>query len=149
MKQSKHHKAFLERHLKPGEAVVCWIEGRARSGLRCMMLVTDLRVVVYRSGFFGEVLESLPLKSITSVDRKTVLGQRMLRLRSAHDILEFKTFDQAGADALAQVVDAAGNKPAVVPTQVDVLTMLAGLKNAGVLSDKEFEVKKAELLARI
>lgn len=97
--ESKHVTVFRQRHLKPGEKVLAHLEGyigeMMGSGKNTQhngaLVVTDHRVVFYRKGILGEVLETLPIEKITSVERKTMLGHTTLRLHTSHDDLAFKT----------------------------------------------------------
>lgn len=108
---SKHVEAFKQRHIKPNEQITAFAEGYKGkvmgSGKDAQhngaLIVTDNRVVFYRKGFFGEVLETIPIKSITSIERLSMFGHRTVRLHTSHDELEFKTFDQASE---SQVIDA-------------------------------------------
>lgn len=93
----KHYRAFVKRHRQRGEvilAVAYGYIGRIFGGEPVHygeLLVTDRRVVFYRKGWFGEVLESMPLSKITSIERKTFMGHRTVRIHTSHDDLEFKT----------------------------------------------------------
>lgn len=160
--QTKHYAGFQARHMKPGEAVtavgVGYIGDMMGTGNRRqhngVLIVTNERVVFYRKGLLGEVFETIPLKAITSIERKSFMGHRSMRFHTSHDALEFKTFEQDSEDALIAAVDAgrhaaASSQQASVPDSFEVLRKLAELRDAGVLSVDEFERKKAELLARV
>ena len=110
-KESKHVAKFREAHLKPGEKIVAWGEGyigeMMGSGDKTQhngaLIVTGERVVFYRKGFLGEVLETIPLPRITSIERKSMMGHRTIRMHTSHDQLEFKTFEKdkvSGLDRL-------------------------------------------------
>ncbi len=43
------------------------------------LIVTNVRVAFYRKGILGEVLENIPLKAITSIERKSLLGHRTIK----------------------------------------------------------------------
>ncbi|WP_318464765.1 PH domain-containing protein [Photobacterium leiognathi] len=81
-KESKHVTKFREKHLKPNESVIAWGDGyigeMMGSGDKTqhngVLIVTETLVAFYRKGFIGEVLETIPLKSITSIERKSTLG---------------------------------------------------------------------------
>ena len=126
----------------------------------------------------GEVLETIPLKSVTSVERKSFLGHRVIRLHASHDELAFKTFEKEGEAKLIEAIEAGRNKensPGNVepsPSQIvasadmppaadlsanptssgdtfDKLKKLGDLRDAGVLTEEEFEAKKKQLLDMI
>lgn len=165
--EPKHVVKFKAKHLQPGEQVAAWGDGyigeMMGSGKKAqqngVLLVTGSRVVFYRAGFFGEVNESIPLKAITSIERKSFMGHRSIHMHTSHDSLEFKSFkkeqDQALVDAIevgrghvaSPVVALGGPEGSIDP--MAALGKLAELKAAGVLTDEEFSAKKAELLARV
>lgn len=108
---SKHVEAFRQRHAKSNEQVVAWAFGYAGQMMgkgkatqqNGVLLVTGDRVVFYRKGFFGEIIETISLKQITSIERKSLLGHRTIRLHTSHDAMEFKTFKK---EAEKEIVDA-------------------------------------------
>ena len=159
-----HIAQFKLRHLKPGEQVLASGEGwigemmgrgsdRQRNGV---LMVTQHRVVFYRKGLLGEVLETIPIKTITSVERKSTLGFRTIRMHTSHDKLEFKTLSADAERAVMQALEsqreasiAGGPAPTQPDDVVTTLKKLAELRDAGVVTAQEFEAKKAELLARL
>src|SRR5690606_12088145 len=110
----------------------------------------ESRVIFYRKGIMGEVLETIPLKSITSVERKSLLGHRVIRLHTSHDHLEFKTFEKEGEAKLIEAIEAgrsdAGNYYSTSTVQesdpMEKLKKLAELKAEGILTQEEFDAKK-------
>lgn len=70
------------------------------------LIVTGQRVAFYRKGFLGEVIETIPLKSITSIERKSTLGHRVIRIHTSHDDLEFKMFSKDAELALIEAIEA-------------------------------------------
>lgn len=164
MATNKQIDAFTKKHLKPSEAIAAWGEGyigemmgsgkdRQHNGV---LIVTAERVVFYKSSMFGEVIESIPLKSITSIERKSLMGHNTLRMHTSHDDLAFKSFKKEDLEALVNAVEAgrtttppSAPAPAQAPDSLDMLKKLGELKDAGVLTAAEFEAKKAELLARL
>lgn len=117
MNDSKHVSAFKDRHALPGEQVRAWANGyigeMMGSGKNAqqngVLIVTDQRVAFYRKGFFGEVLETVPLKNLTSIERRSTLGHRIIRLHTSHDALEFKTFDKEAEQAIASAIEGSRN----------------------------------------
>lgn len=165
--EPKHVKKFRDKHLKAGEQIEAWGDGYIGelmgSGKKAqhngVLIVTGSRVVFYRAGLFGEVNESMPLKSITSIERKSFMGHRTIRMHTSHDELEFKSFKKEQDQALFDAIEAgrssiaapapAAAAPASSGDPMAALGKLADLKAAGVLTDEEFNSKKAELLARL
>ena len=113
MKESKHVNAFKNRHARGNEQVRAWAVGYVGemmgSGKNAQhngaLIVTDQRVAFYRKGFFGEILETVPLKNLTSVERRSMLGHCVIRLHTSHDALEFKTFDKEAERAIANAIE--------------------------------------------
>lgn len=167
-KESKHVVKFKTAHLATGEQIVAWGDGYIGEMMgkgkdqqhNGSLIVTDQRVAFYRAGMFGQVLETMPLKGITSIERKSFMGHRSIRLHTSHDQLEFKTFDkdqeqslvaaiETGRSAAASTVAPSAPDAPDAPDASDMLRKLAGLRDSGVLTEEEFSAKKAEILARI
>lgn len=163
MASNKHVDAFRATHLKPGEVVAAVGAGyigemmgsgkdRQRNGV---LIVSSERVVFYRKGWLGEVIESIPLKAITSIERRSVLGHRTITLHTSHDALRFKTVDAADERALAEAIDKGRASTAPAPQQqpevqgIAALRELASLRDAGVITQPDFDSKKAQILARL
>lgn len=165
---SKHVAMFSAKHLQPNERVVAWGEGYIGEMMgkgedaqhNGALIITDSRAAFYRKGFFGEVIETIPLKSITSIERKSFMGHRSIRMHTSHDSLEFKTFKKDKEQALFDAIEAgrsgsaspAPRAPVAEPGGGDTLAALSKLgelKAAGVLTEEEFSAKKAELLSRL
>lgn len=164
--ESKHVAKFRAKHLQNGEQIVAWGEGYIGEMMgkgkdaqhNGVLIITGSRAAFYRKGLFGEVIETMPLKGITSIERKSFMGHRSLRLHTSHDALEFKTFKKEKEQALFDAIEegrhagAQPAAPAAPPAGGDAmaaLTKLGELKAAGVLTEEEFSAKKAELLARL
>lgn len=160
-KESKHVKAFKEKHAKPDENVLAWCEGyigemmgsgdkKQHNGV---LVVTETRAIFYRKGIMGEVLETMPLQSITSVERKSMLGHRVIRIHTSHDDLAFKTFEKDNEAKLVQAIEDGRvrenipQQPALQePDPMDKLKKLGELKDSGILTQEEFDTKKAQVL---
>ena len=165
-KESKLVQAFKGKHVKPGEQVVCSAEGYIGKAMgqgedtqhNGALIVTNGRVAFYRKGFLGEVIETIEIPKITSVERKSMMGHRTLRLHTSHDDLEFKTFKKESETALVEAIEArrTGDE---APVNADSgggsddylrkIQKLAELRDSGVLTNEEFESKKAELMERV
>ena len=114
MKESKHVAAFRTKHAKANEQIKAWAEGYIGKMMgkgndtqhNGVLIVTGERVIFYRKGFFGEVIETIPLKNITSMERKSLLGHRTIRIHTSHDALEFKLFDQSAERLIVDSIEA-------------------------------------------
>ncbi|MCX6828192.1 MAG: PH domain-containing protein [candidate division Zixibacteria bacterium] len=162
--ESKHVSRFREIYLKPDENIVAWGEGYIgemmgkgdKTQHNGVLLVTDSRVVFYRKGILGEVLETIPIMKITSIERKSILGHRTIRIHTSHDDLEFKTFDKEKEQALYTALEngrerTSDHSPSdsKQTDAFEALKKLAELKESGVITEKEFAAKKAEILSKI
>jgi hypothetical protein len=163
-KESKHVAKFRAAHLKTGEAIKAFDDGYIGEAMGTgskrqyngSLIVTNERVAFYRKGLLGEVLETIPLKSITSIERKSLLGHRTIGIHTSHDALVFKTFNKDGETKLIDAIeDGRHSSSANTATQakqespLDQLKRLGELKEAGVITDEEFSSKKSELLEKI
>jgi Short C-terminal domain/Bacterial PH domain len=158
--ESKHVAAFRGKHLKVGEEVVASGDGYIGEMMgkgkdtqhNGVLIVSRERVAFYRKGFLGEVLETIPLKSITSIERKSMLGHRTIRIDTSHDSLEFKTFDGAVEQSLVDAIEAnrygVTEKPQAA-SSLDTLKKLAELRDAGVITEEEFAEKKRKILSSV
>jgi len=86
------------------------------------------------------------------------MGYRVLRLHTAHDDLEFKTHEPKSLfDEILGHLESLRNEPAdssiarAAPAEsiTDQIKKLGELRDVGLLTDDEFNTKKAELLARL
>lgn len=166
MKTNKHVEKFMSNHLQSNETVVTWTDGyignvmgsgkdRQYNGV---LIVTNIRVAFYRKGMLGEVIENMPLKSITSIERKSVLGHRSIKMHTSHDDLDFKTFNKDGEIALINAIEsgrgllaqeASVNKSADNTDPFEKIKKLSQLKDSGIISEEEFLSKKKEIMDKI
>lgn len=167
-----HLPAFRERHLRSDEHLLGALSGyrgnmfgsgkdAQKNGV---LLVTSQRVVFYRKGILGEVLESLPLEKVTSIETSAVMGARRLVIHTSHDSLSFGSMEPKPAfDAIRDMLerkrtpDIAGSSPAqgsVIaatggPSIAEQLRALTDLHRDHVISDAEFREKREALISRL
>lgn len=154
-------------HLEPGEDVRAAVLGTyetkimgsetVRAGI---LIATDRRVVFYAKKLTGYELESFPYGNISSFEQgKNMMGHNITFYASGNRVhVKWIPTDENLA-TLTNLVKAAMNashqQPAPVaeqPRQSDVmaqLRQLGELRDAGVLTQAEFDSKKAELLSRL
>jgi hypothetical protein len=162
--ENKHIVNFREFHLKADEQIVAWGGGYIEKKTilsnihEGVLIVTPERVIFHRKGLLGEILETIPLKKITSIERKSFLAVRTICLHTSHDKLEFKSHlkkdeEKKMIDAIEQGRDNATITPDVKElgqnNPIEALKKLGELKELGVLTEEEFQNKKSELLAKI
>lgn len=161
--ESKHIMKFKASHLNPGEKIIAWSIGYIgemmgkgdKTQHNGVLIVTAERVVFYRKGILGEILETIPLKRITSIERKSVIGHRTIRIHASHDQLEFKTFEKDKELELINAIESGrGLNKEIKPSSqnnnpLDLLKKLSELKDSGIITEEEFQKKKADLLSKI
>jgi hypothetical protein len=163
---NKHIRTFRQDKLMPEETLEAhlngWLDKTTGQGdlvqHKGQLLLTNKRACFYSTAPFEEVFETIPLSKITSVETSSLMGYRVLRLHTAHDDLEFKTLEpKAPYDKLIAHLERLRNEPiggSVAPTAsfdyvTDQIKKLGELRDAGLLTNDEFNTKKAELLARL
>ncbi len=167
--RNSHIDAFETTKKQPSENIIAWLEGwvgdmmgkgdkRQHNG--CLVL-TDQRVSFFRKGFFGEVFETIPIASVTSIETRSVLGYRAIAIHTSHDELRFKTFEPADYfKALHDELETRRGKGGAVLASgtaltapaadaIDKLARLAELCDRGVLTTEEFDAQKKRLLAEV
>lgn len=170
-REPKHIVKFKELHLQQNEKIIAWSEGYIGNAMgkgsdtqhNGVLLVTPERVVFYRKGLVGEVIESMPLKNINSLERQSALLKHTIFIYSSGNKIEFKSLNKADNEKLVSEIEKAqGNlgsektkpiaceKPAEPKEDVyEQLKKLGELKELGILNDQEFTEKKAILMQRI
>ena len=155
-----HIRTFRQEKLMPGETLVGHLEGwigeKMGQGERIrhngQFILTNERVCFYRKDPFEEVFETIPLSKISSVETLSLMGYRVLRLHTAHDDLEFKTLEPKTLfdEVLAQL-ERLRNEASTAPAEsiTDQIKKLGELRDGGLLTEDEFNAKKAELLSRL
>jgi hypothetical protein len=153
----------LASHLWEGEQVERMAQGqRPDDATAGLLVLTDKRLLYVKEGMFGHKTEDFPLDKISSVDWKSGMATGTLTVsamgnekkiknlnkedgKEMTDLLRNRTF---GAQQVAPVADSAqAGQPA--PDIPDQIRKLGELRDAGVLTEEEFEAKKNELLSRM
>lgn len=158
-----------QKHLDSGEDIEWSVRGTyevkmlgsdtVRTGV---LIATDRRVVFYAKKLGGYELESFPYKSISSFEAgKTMMGGNITFFATGNRIHIKWVNPASAAQKFAEVVRKKMHdltsprvelQSSTASTKEDVLGQIAqlgNLRDAGVLSEEEFNTKKAELLARI
>lgn len=159
----KHLIKFNGKHRAEGETILASAPGytgkalgRGKNKKRTGVLIaTDTRVVFYRKGFWGEIIESIPIKSISSIERSSILKLRTIRIHTSNDDLTFTTAIPERETKLVNAIESqrhpSGASPAPTTNEngspLDQLKKLGELRDAKVISDKEFETTKERILA--
>ena len=162
----KNIRSFRLDKLMPEETLQAdiggWLDKKtAQGGLiqhRGQFVLTNKRACFYSKAPFEEIFETMPLSKITSVETSSLMNYRVLRIHTAHDDLEFKTHEpKALFDVIVADLERLRNEPpdgSIAPTSsaesiTDQIKKLGELRDAGFITNDEFNTKKAELLARL
>lgn len=167
---------LAKHHLAIGEQVRYAASGRVRKRVGLVVL-TDRRLIFLFHGMVRQTIEDLPLERITSVREKGGLVFGSFTVLASSTELVVTQVAKADLKALAKALraristgalpplppldlgDAGLDEEEGVPTSapagapsadvLDQLRQLGELRDAGVLSDDEFEAAKVELLGRL
>ncbi|GAA1223837.1 hypothetical protein GCM10009665_12640 [Kitasatospora nipponensis] len=126
-------------------------QGRANdSGV---LIVTDQRLMFVRSGAFSAASEEIPLANISGVLDRKGLALAHIVVTGAGGITT--TFASIGRTSVGPVMEAirshltgptvTGDAPPAA-SAADEIRKLAGLRDAGILTEEEFSAKKKQLL---
>lgn len=127
-----------------------------------VLIATQSRVVFYAKRLGGFDLESFPYKNISSFEAgKNLMGGTVSFFASSNKVTVKWIAPAASADVLVRVVrkimeDSPDAQPApeavavaAPDTAIEKIQKLAGLRDAGILTEEEFTTKKAQLLAEL
>jgi hypothetical protein len=144
--------------------------------MHAALIATDRRVLIYKKGFlggagFGRKVASWEYRNLTGVQLETgpITGRLSLQGPGLSDqikgtgwsashllTIERKDYDRAKStvalvrEQMTQFQRGiSGGETTTAPDVMDQLTKLGGLREAGVITEEEFQAKKADLLARV
>ena len=147
---------YLPRVLDEGEEVKAMTSG-VHEGTTWLIVVTTRRIIFLDKGMiYGLKQMEMPLTQITSVSHKTGLMLGEIEINTAGGKKKIETMSKKDVPKVAAIVsDLVERIHASVniaqqtqhPDLASQLERLAALKNKGVLTEKEFLVQKAKLLA--
>ena len=163
---NKHIGTFRQDKLMPDETLEAdlkgWLDKKTGQGgliqHKGQFVLTNKRACFYSKVPFEEIFETIPLSKITSVETSSLMDYRVLRVHTAHDDLEFKTLEpKALFDNVVAHLERLRYEPtagsvastASADSVANQIKKLGELRDAGLLTNDEFNAKKAELLARL
>ncbi|WP_442576344.1 DUF4429 domain-containing protein [Microbacterium sp. F51-2R] len=146
----------LASHLHDGETVRIIAQG-SYEGNQGIVALTDARLLFLFHGIVGRAKEDFPLRLISSVQTKSGFGAGELKIFVSGNNAVISGVITSDLDPLADAVRAelAAQHSVVkstapsTPDPFEAMQKLAALRDAGILSDEEFEVKKKDLLDRM
>jgi hypothetical protein len=171
----KKEQQFIHRNLAPGERVL----GQVIGNFGQTIVATDHKVMVVKTGMmagqtFGGKVTTFDYRNIAGVEERKGFAQGEFvlinpsmqatqgnRLKDKQAVnqspngvvfssVNVKHFDAFAAKIREQVANVTAPTSAPAPQSIaDQIRQLADLHSAGVLTDDEFNSKKAELLARM
>lgn len=145
----------LPEKLGEGEEVLNLAGGTVGSK-QGLVVVTNERLMFYAAGVVGEHTEEFAYRSISSIEASTSMMSGKLRVYVSGNKAEITSVMPKGAvNEIAEYVrarlgTAASSPPPVAPAgdgAGDRLRKLAALRDEGLISDAEYESKRAEMLA--
>jgi Bacterial PH domain/Short C-terminal domain len=155
-----------KEHLDQGEEVLAVIKGTyetkkmgndwTRGGI---LAATDHRLVFYAKKMGGYDFEVFPYKAISSIETGKGMTGHHVKFFASGNQVNLKMIDRnSDVPAFVTVVkdrmNAAHATPAAPaasdsPDVADQIRKLAQLRDEGLVTDEEFETKRAELLAKL
>ncbi len=148
----------LQEHLHDGEVVEYIAQGTYATN-QGIVVLTSTRMVFLFHGLMSQALEDFPYRSLSSVQSKAglVTGELAVHASGNQAVISqiVKQDLKHLADALRERIATSGQRSAVAslpPSQPDVmdqLRKLGELRDAGVVTQDEFDKKKADLLSRL
>ena len=150
----------LASHLHDGETVRIIAQG-SYEGKQGIVALTDVRLLFLFHGIVGRAKEDFPLRLISSVQTKSGFGSGELKIFVSGNNAVISGVITSDLEPLADAVRAelaaqhsaskstAPSAAAPASDPFESMQKLASLRDAGILSDEEFETKKKDLLDRM
>ncbi len=147
----------LSEHLWEGETVERMTTGAYGNGTGLIVL-TDRRMLFVQDGVMSKRSEDFPLEKVSSVQWSSGLMLGTITIFASGNKTEIKNVNKDDGKEIVDVLRARVSVPKAEPptaagtAHTDIIgqiKQLGELKEAGVLSQEEFEAKKAELLRRL
>lgn len=149
-------------HMDADEKVVASVKGAYETKIfggdsvrKGVMIATDRRVLFYAKKLFGYDFETFPYSNVSSIEGgKTMMGPHFTLFASGNKAA-MKWITHGDTPRFIEVVrQRIGKQPSsqAVAPQEDIpkkISQLAELRDSGVITEKEFQSKKEELLTRL
>jgi hypothetical protein len=153
----------LTEHLLPGEVVRAIAQGTYREK-QGVITLTDRRVLFLFHGFIGTAKEDFPLSRIASVSTSSILGIGHLTIHVGGAQAVISGVTVSDLEPLAEAIRSEMNRPDIsregppaafiqpvpaLPNPSAQLRQLQKLHQEGLITDDEYQAKRAEVLRRI
>lgn len=149
-------------HLESDENVIAWLEGVYETSIggngtvrNGVLTVTEKKVAFFAKKLMGYDFESINYDKISSIEKGKSMMGKSVTLHTSGNKIHMKWINKGEFDKFVSTVEekmgkGGGASPAApaddIPAQIQ---KLASLREQGVLTDAEFDAKKAELLSRM
>ena len=123
-----------------------------------LVVLTNERIFFVERSLGSETVEDFPLAVINSLSAGKQTTGETFKIYSSGNSAEISSMTHGQADAIVRAFNSAKQAPAPQATPVAVpaaddpfteIARLGELRDKGLLSDAEFEAKKAEIIGRI
>lgn len=153
--------AQAREHLDEGEETVSAVQGTYETKIagndsvrKGAFIATDRRLVFYAKKLTGYDLESYPYDHISSIEMsKSMMGHQVTFFASGNKVhMKWIDAKQDVSGFISTVRtrmkggDGAGAPATAEPDVADQIRKLAQLRDDGILTEEEFQAKKAQLL---
>jgi hypothetical protein len=121
-----------------------------------LVVLTNERLFFFEKSLGSETLEEFPLRSISSMQTSKKLTGERLKIHASGNDAEITHMGDGNANEITRCYRAIGREAVPAPPSssapedpITQIEKLAGLRDRGLLSNEEFEAKKADLLGRL
>lgn len=154
----------IAEHLESGENILASCYGAyetkslgSKTVKNGIMVATEKRIIMYGKRFSGYNLETFPYEKISAIEVSKGFMGKSISIKMSGNESELKWIQKGDPDAVvtkARELMAPPSSGAGKPSDgnndvLEQIKKLAELKEAGILSESEFETKKTDLLSRI
>lgn len=149
-----------KEHLETDESIIAVVLGQyegemfGQDTLRTgIFIATVEKIVLYCKTLFGYELEVFPYSNISSIEMGKGAGGYSIKFFASNNAVRMKWIRTGDVQQFIEYVRSKIEKTTQEDTPTvdipDQIRKLAELKNQGILTEKEFESKKKELLAKL
>ncbi len=147
----------LIEHLWEDETVEKMTTGQYGKG-QGLIVLTDRRLVFIKDGRMSKTTEDFPLDKISSIQWSSRLALGTIIVFASGNKAEIKNVNKDDGKEMVDLLRGRLSSPSArdmapaaseQPDVMEQLKKLGELRDAGVVTDEEFEAKKADLLARL